>query len=370
MPDKNMLRKQANELADEVSAKMADLKAGNITHAAFKSFMDRAESRNTEIETGIKNYERALLFRQHPGDAIGPVDTLDNGQRLSFKGMAAGLVDKMVGDGMGAKALGPSGAAVIEQEFKPNPIALGQVATGLLDVLPFIPHNTAEYSYLRQTTRTNNAAVVADGDTKPTSVYSVTRIEKSLAVVAHLSEGVPRYWLEDNSSLRGFIDNELAYGLNLAVEAKVMADINATSGIQTQAYSTSVLQTLRKSLTKLELSGLVAGSIVLHPSDWEGVELALSSTNAVEHLSLPYDPATRRLFGVPVVTTVSQAAGVSHVLATDAVAVDTDKGVMVQWSETSNATDFATNTIRARCEGRFGTSVFRPLGVVVGDLTA
>jgi hypothetical protein len=53
------------------------------------------------------------------------------------------------------------------------------------------------------------------------------------------------------------------------------------------------------------------------------VELALSSTNAVEHLSLPYDLASRRLFGVPIVATVSEAAGVGHVLATDAVVVDT-----------------------------------------------
>ena len=57
---------------------------------------------------------------------------------------------------------------------------------------------------------------------------------------------------------------------------------------------------------------------------WEGVERALSSTNAVEHLSLPHDPASRRLFGVPIVATVSEAAGVAHVLATDAVLVDTD----------------------------------------------
>ena len=63
---------------------------------------------------------------------------------------------------------------------------------------------------------------------------------------------------------------------------------------------------------------------MLHPQDWEGVELALSSTNAIEHLSLPYDPASRRLFGVPVVATVSEAAGVGHVLATDAVVVDID----------------------------------------------
>lgn len=149
-----------------------------------------------------------------------------------------------------------------------------------------------------------------------------------------------------------------------------MADINATSGIQTQAYSTSVLQTLRKSITKLEANGYPAGSIVLHPNDWESVELAFSSVNAVEHLSLPYDPASRRLFGVPVVTTVSAAAGASLVLAQGAVAVDTDtSGVGVQWSENSNADDFSKNLIRARCEGRFATSVYSPLGVVVADLT-
>jgi hypothetical protein len=32
--------------------------------------------------------------------------------------------------------------------------------------------------------------------------------------------------------------------------------------------------------------------------------------------------------------------------------------------------DWSKNLIRARCEGRFATSVFAPLGVVTGDLTA
>jgi hypothetical protein len=91
----------------------------------------------------------------------------------------------------------------------------------------------------------------------------------------------------------------------------------------------------------------------------------------VEHLSLPDDPASRRLFGAPIVATVSEAAGVGHVLAVDSVVVDTDTlGVGVQWSETSNSDDFAKNLIRARCEGQFGTSVLFPLGVVSCDLTA
>jgi hypothetical protein len=92
---------------------------------------------------------------------------------------------------------------------------------------------------------------------------------------------------------------------------------------------------------------------------------------AIEHLSLPYDPASRRLFGVPVVVTNSQTAGVGHAVAIDAVGLDSDtQGISVTWSETSNDDDWSKNLIRARCEGRFATSVYSPLGVVSADLTA
>ena len=63
----------------------------------------------------------------------------------------------------GQKALAPSGAAVVSQEFSEDPIPLGRIATGLLDVLPVKVHTTPEFAYMRQTTRTNNAAVVAEG---------------------------------------------------------------------------------------------------------------------------------------------------------------------------------------------------------------
>ena len=58
------------------------------------------------------------------------------------------------------------------------------------------------------------------------------------------------------------MDSELRFGLGLAVEAKVLVDINATSGIQTQSYTTSVLTTLRKGMAKR----YSAGSLVLHPT--------------------------------------------------------------------------------------------------------
>ena len=104
----------------------------------------------------------------------------------------------------GQKALAPSGATIVGQEFVRDPVAFGHVAQSLLDVLPVKQHASTEYAYLRQTTPTSNAAVVAEGATKPTSIYSVTRIEGALVVVAHLSEGIPRFWLLDNSALETF----------------------------------------------------------------------------------------------------------------------------------------------------------------------
>ena len=70
-----------------------------------------------------------------------------------------------------------------------------------------------------------------------------------------MSEAVPRYWFVDSPSLQQFLTTELTYGLRVAIEAAALATINGTSGIMAQPYSTSVLQTLRKSLTTLEVQG-------------------------------------------------------------------------------------------------------------------
>ena len=63
----------------------------------------------------------------------------------------------------GQKALAPSGATIVGQEFVRDPVALGQVAQSLLDVLPVKQHTSTEYAYLRQTVRTNAAVVVGVG---------------------------------------------------------------------------------------------------------------------------------------------------------------------------------------------------------------
>jgi hypothetical protein len=142
---------------------------------------------------------------------------------------------------------------------------------------------TDQFAYLRQSVRTFNAAVVPEGSVKPTSILTVIRVEDRLDVIAHLSEAVPRFWLTDNAALEQFLSLELEYGLGLAVHAMVVSDVAGTSGVQTQAFSTSVLQTIRKTLTKLESTGYVPGSIWVNPTDlrasnWRCPQSTRSST--------------------------------------------------------------------------------------------
>lgn len=383
MPSIHDLNRRRDELHAETQAAIAKCERGDISVKAFTSQMESFKLRDQELADEYKAFGAVSGFAGQPGENGAPAPgtggapfaapNRDNGKRLTFgTKTAAALATKMLGapDGMRTKALAPSGSAAVGQEFRPDPVALGKPAHSLLDVLPVTPHDTAEFSYLRQTLRTNNAAVVPDYQLKPTSVYSVERIEDRLDVIAHLSEPVPRHWFIDNEALTGFLANELDYGLRVAVEAKVLADINATSGLQTVVYATSPLVTIRKSLTKLETAGYTPGYILLDPVDWEAIELLLASSGATDVQGIPYDPAARRLFGVPVVVSVAQAAGVGHTVAAGAVALDTgSEGTGVQWSE-SHADDFGKNLVRARCEGRYATSVYAPLGVVTVDLTA
>lgn len=263
-----------------------------------------------------------------------------------------------------------------------QPVAKGRPATSLLDLIPAraLGAGVRTFSFMRQTTRTNNAAPVAAGALKPTSVYGLESVEDSLKVIAHLSEPMNQYDLEDNANLARFIEDELRYGLASAVTAQLLTGdgtgenlegLTVASGTQTQAYVTSPIVTARAALTKLEVVGLTGLAYVLHPSDWADIETATASGSGeflLQGAGAPIDSIERRLWGVRVVTDVAITAGTGLLIAEDAVELATDGRVKVEWA--AAADDFTKNLVRARCEGRFEVALGRPLGVVELDLTA
>lgn len=308
------------------------------------------------------------------------------GQVLSFKGLARQLKASMQDHGgFRIKALISADSQVTMAQTLTSPVSMAQPATGLLDLLPirFIDEGD-EYSYLTQVTRTNNAAPVAVGAVKPTSVYSLERVSRKLQVIAHVSEPIPEYWLADEPALNQFVTGEMAYGLQLAVEGQALTGdgdepnllgLLQVSGIQSQAYHTSQILTVRSAITKVEALGYLASGLALNPLDWESIETAADGQDRfyLTPGSNPVDRAARRLWGVPVALTTKVTQGSGVLLSKDANGQDSaglvaDPRLSMQWGRVGD--DFTRNQVRARYEGRFGVEVFRPTGVVAIDLAA
>lgn len=327
------------------------------------------------VRAGEHAAQLASITRTAPDGATGHLGLTGDGA----KALAGTLAARMMPEG--AKALLPAGSIVGDVPMGASPVSLGYAARGLLNVLPSVV-TAPTFAYLRQLTRTNNAAPVASGALKPTSPLTLSRVEGRLRVIAHLSEAVDSYWLSDNASLQSFVSSELVYGIAQAVETQVLSGSGVgenltgfanVSGIQVQAYATSPIITARTALTKVEsLYGTASGYFVLSPADWQTIETATLTAGAYvladAGQNVPVNSAARRLWGQPVYTTTGQAAGTGWFVNTDACALNTDGAVQVKWSE-STGEDFSRNQVRARVEGRFDLSVYKPAGIVKLTLT-
>jgi HK97 family phage major capsid protein len=287
----------------------------------------------------------------------------------SIKSMArAGAAD-------GIKALVAGGSSTTPVALETNPIPLGQPNLGLLSVVPTKVRETPNYSYLRQTVRTNNAAVVAPGATKPTSVYTVATVPGSLAVVAHLSEYVDKYLLEDNDDLERFLAGELTNGVIKKVTADAIAAFAATSGIQTVATSASY--TPQKGIDGVYAGASLVGDlgytpnlVILSRTTYDGFRL--SKDGDQNYLAgSPFaasGTAGNGLWGLTTLVSSDVAAGTALVLDTSQVGVSTDRqGIETVWDAISG---FAKNEVRARTEGRFGYDVFSPAAIAKVTFTA
>ncbi|WAA67792.1 hypothetical protein [Microbacterium oxydans] len=220
---------------------IADVKASgrNLTEAEAAE-MERDADRMFQLKTAIARGEKnAALMDGFNEGAGGTEDRYDGGlggkatevrtasgakgyvTPASLKRMAAAQVADIE-----AKGLVAAGSNVTKVEFDPKPQVLATPGAnlGILDVLAVKTRDSAKYSYVRQTVRTNNADVVPAGSLKPTSVFTVEEVEGSLDVVAHMSEYVGTYLLKDNDALEGFLVAELRAGIFAKVAELAVAD--------------------------------------------------------------------------------------------------------------------------------------------------
>lgn len=299
---------------------------------------------------------------------------------------------KSLGGPDGYKGILATGSVAVSVPLDPEPVRMDVPVLSVRQLMPNVQNTTGRFAYMRQDLRQNNAAVVAQGAKKPESKYEMRRVDDRVRTIAHLSEPIAKQELDDAPLLRTFIDQEMRLGLDLALEDEIIngdgtgehfAGLANVSGSQAQAWDTNALRTTRKAVTKLERYGyLPTAGWLMTPEDWETIEL-LADANGQFYYGGPQaavNASARRLWSVPVVVSDAATTGVAHLADFSQMRLQVRQDGVLDWSENVyrpdalgagvGASDFQTNTVTFRFEGRFGLEILRPSSIVEVDLTA
>ena len=258
------------------------------------------------------------------------------------------------------------------------------------DLFPVRTTSAAVIEYFRQigftsvnNAPTNSASMVADRNAgnnafglKPQSTFSFVGEQAPIRTLAHW-EAAHRNVLADEPQLRSIIDNELMYGLRLREDDQILngagtgedlTGILNTSGIQDYSWSDGVAgdtpdtkaDALRRAATLSFLAYYEPTGIVLHPNDWEDIELTKDLQGqylVAVSVAMGGEP---RVWRMPVIDTPAMTEGTALVGAFGSGAQLYDREqASIRISE-QHSDFFVRNAIVVLAEQRLALAVKRP----------
>lgn len=273
----------------------------------------------------------------------------------------------------------PSGNPGSFGSVQRDPMVLPPMRTRRVrDLFPSRTTTAAVIEYFRMTGFTNNAASVAERDgsafaAKPQSSFSFVGEQAPVRTLAHW-EAAHRNVLADEPQLRSIIDNELLYGLRLQEDSQILTGngsgenlqgILANPGIQSYDWSAGLVgdnkaDAIRRAATLSFLAYYEPTGVVLHPNDWEDIELSKDDNGqylVAVSVAMGGEP---KLWRIPVVDTPAMTEGTALVGAfgTGAQLYDREQA-SIRISE-QHADFFVRNAIVVLAEQRLALAVKRP----------
>lgn len=248
------------------------------------------------------------------------------------------------------------------------------------DLLPTIRVTTGSVEYPKQTTRTNNAGMVAETTTKPESALAWSLETAPIRTIAHWIPA-SRQILDDAPQLRGIINTELLYGLGLKEESQLLVGDGTGQNIlglvpQATAYSApysiadlNEIDVIGLAILQTALAEFPADGVVLNPSDWMRMRM-LKNSQGDYILGDPTKAVTPVLFGVPLVPTQAMAPRKFLVGNFQAAATLYDRWTPRVEVSTEHDDFFIKNLVAILAEERIGLGVKQEDALVYGDIDA
>jgi HK97 family phage major capsid protein len=242
--------------------------------------------------------------------------------------------------------------------------------------------NQASIQYAKETGFTNNAATHTEtaGTAKPQSEIKFDLVTTSVTTIAHWVLAT-RQILADAPMLQSYIDGRLRYGLKLVEENQLLngggtgTDLN---GVYTQATALSAnpmvvtapskIDVIRVAMLQAALAEFPPNGVVLHPTDWAGIELTKDTAGAYI-IGNPQDSAQPRLWGLPVVATQAMTVDKFLVGAFGMGAQIFDREDARVEISTEDSDNFRKNLVTILAEERLALAVYRPEAFIKGDFS-
>lgn len=314
------------------------------------------------------------------------------GQAATFERSLFGFEGKDIYSSMAGNFTLPTLGTQQDLGITPRMLRPGRVR----DLFP-AETTTANLLYgIRETGFTNNAAVVSErraadetspptgGPTdvfgrKPVSNLSLVPITYPIATIAHLMYA-HRNTLNDEPRLRGLIDRDMTDGIKMQEDYQILwgdgvgdnlTGLMNTSGIQTYTGSSADPRTaqIRRAMTRAILAYFVPSGIVMHPLDWEDLELERDLTGAYRLAINVAVGGEQRVWRMNIVDTPAMVEGTYLMGAFGMGAKLYDREQVNIAVSTENRDMFERNAITLRSEERIGLVVDRPESFVAGTLT-
>ena len=225
--------------------------------------------------------------------------------------------------------------------------------------------------YQRELTFTNNAApqgggspFAHEGTAKPESIVTYETVERKIPTIAHFIKASKQV-LADVAMLGATLDQRLLYGLELAVEAQILAG-NGTGFTPTSGDS--AIDSISRAIATLEAAEALPDVIVLHPSDFRAMQRLKSSGSGEFLFGAPGGTNGEAVWNRDVHVTPAMSAG--YFLAMDSQQMGVlftreDASVTPGWVDD----DFTKNLVTILAETRLTIAVQRPAAVTYGALT-
>lgn len=231
----------------------------------------------------------------------------------------------------------------------------------------------------KMSSRTNAAATVAEGATKPQSDMYFDLVQWPVRTIAHWMLASKQI-LDDVPQLQSVIDAELTYGVKDVEDQQLLNGAGTgtdLTGVYTSATafaapfdveSINMIDVLLQAIAQVEAAKYEADGIVLNPLDWRTIQ-SMKDTTGRYLGGGPFGDLVQKLWQMPIVTTTAMTQDKFLVGACREGAQIFDRQDAIVEISTEDSDNFRKNLVTLRGEERMAFVIKHADAFVKGDFS-